>query len=251
MDGGFFWAMAVMAAILVGMGKGGIPLVGMLGVPVLALAISPVAAAGLLLPVYVLSDAFALYAYRHAFDRRVLAILIPGMTIGVGVGWATAHVVPEPLVTALVGMIGLVFAVNLIMKRKAAPEKQEARVGKGIFWGAVTGFTSFVSHSGAPPYQVYTLPLGMTKMVFAGTSTIAFAYVNLIKLVPYYALGQLNPGNLKVAVVLMPAAALAVFAGARLVKFLPEALFFRIVTWALAIISIKLIWDGWSGWQAL
>jgi len=251
MDGGFFWAMAVMSAVLVGMGKGGIPLVGMLGVPVLALAISPVAAAGLLLPVYVLSDAFALYAYREAFDRRVLAIIIPGMTLGVGFGWATAHVVPEPLVTALVGMIGLAFAANLILRPKVVAGSQEPRVAKGVFWGAVTGFTSFVSHSGAPPYQVYTLPLGMTKMVFAGTSTIAFAYVNLIKLVPYYALGQLSPGNLKVAVALMPAAALAVFAGARLVKHLPEALFFRVVTWALAVISIKLIWDGWTGWQAL
>ncbi len=78
MDGGLFWAAAVLSAALVGMGKGGIPIVGMLGVPVLALVIPPVAAAGLLLPVYVVSDAFGLWAYRHAFDRRVLAIVLRG-----------------------------------------------------------------------------------------------------------------------------------------------------------------------------
>lgn len=246
MDGTWFWLAAVASAVLVGMGKGGIPVVGMLGVPVLALVISPVTAAGLLLPVYVVSDIFGLWAYRHEFDRRVLAIIVPGMTAGVGIGWATATVVPEAWVTVLIGLIGTVFALNLILRPKLDLTPRRPEVGKGLFWGSVTGFTSFVSHSGAPPYQVYTLPLNLTKTVFAGTSTIAFAYVNAIKLVPYYFLGQFSSENLHVAVILMPAAALAVFAGVRLVRRLPEALFFRLVTWALLVISVKLVWDGAS-----
>ncbi len=245
MEGWVFWLCALAAAMLVGMGKGGMPVVGMLGVPVLSLAISPVTAAGLLLPVYVLSDMFGLYAYRRAFDRRVLAILMVGVTIGVGLGWATASITPEWLVTTLVGMIGAVFAIRLLT-RGGAVEPREARVGPGVFWGTITGFTSFVSHSGAPPFQVYVLPLGLTKMVYAGTNTILFAYLNGIKLVPYWALGQFTPANLKIAALLMPAAAVAVFAGVRLVKILPERLFFQIVTWALLAVSVKLIWDGLS-----
>jgi uncharacterized membrane protein YfcA len=94
---------------------------------------------------------------------------------------------------------------------------------------------------------VYTLPLRMTKTVFAGTSTIAFTVINAVKLVPYWVLGQLNPANLHVAVLLMPVAAAAVFAGVWLVRVLPEKLFFRLVTWALLAISVKLIWDGLTG----
>lgn len=247
MDGWFFWGMALAASMLVGMGKGGMPVVGMLGVPVLAQAISPVTAAGLLLPVYVLSDMFGLYAYRQSFDRRILAILMPGVTIGVGLGWATAGMTPEWLVTALVGLIGAVFALRLLLGARAEAAK-EARVDRGLFWGAVTGFTSFVSHSGAPPFQIYVLPLRLPKMVYAGTNTILFAYLNAIKLVPYWALGQFSPQNLKVAAILMPAAAGAVFLGVRLVRVLPEALFFRLVTWALLIVSVKLLADGvWAG----
>lgn len=242
-----FWVAAVLAASLVGMGKGGVPIVGMLAVPVMALVMNPVVAAGMLLPVYVVSDAFGLYAYRHAFDRRVLAILVPGAIFGIGVGWATATVVPEAAVTLLVGVIGLAFALNLILRKPVVTEPKEAEVAPGLFWGAVTGFTSFVSHAGAPPYQVYTLPLGMTKAVFAGTSTIAFAIINAVKLVPYYALGQLNAGNLKLAAVLSLPAAVAVFAGVGLVKRMPEQLFFKLVTWALLLISLKLIWDGAHG----
>lgn len=242
-----FWLAAGIAAALVGMGKGGVPIVGMLAVPVMALVMNPVVAAGMLLPVYVVSDMFGLYAYRHAFDRRVLAILVPGAIAGIGVGWATASVVPEAAVTLLVGVIGVAFALNLLVRRQVAAGAQRAEVAPGLFWGAVTGFTSFVSHAGAPPYQVYTLPLGMAKAVFAGTATIAFAIINAVKLVPYYALGQLGLENLEMAAILSVPAVVAVFAGVRLVQVMPERLFFRLVTWALLLISLKLIWDGATG----
>lgn len=243
----WFWLAAVVAASMVGMGKGGIPIVGMLAVPVMALVMNPIVAAGMLLPVFVVSDMFGLYAYRREFDRRVLAIVVPAATVGVGIGWATASLVSEAAVTLLVGVIGLAFALNLILRRPAVDERKRAEVAPGLFWGAVSGFTSFVSHAGAPPYQVYTLPLGMPKAVFAGTSTIAFAIINAVKLIPYYALGQLNPGNLKMAAVLAVPAVIAVFAGVGLVRRMPERLFFRLVVWALLLISLKLVWDGARG----
>jgi uncharacterized protein len=243
----WFWAAAVVAAALVGMGKGGVPIVGMLAVPVMALVMNPVMAAGMLLPVYVVSDVFGLYAYRKEFDRRVLAIVVPGAIVGIGVGWATATVVPEAAVTLLVGVIGVAFGLNLILRKQVVAAPRRAEVAPGLFWGAVTGFTSFVSHAGAPPYQVYTLPLGMAKAVFAGTSTIAFTVINAVKLVPYYALGQLNLSNLKMAAILVIPAVVAVFVGVRLVRVMPERLFFQLVTWALLLISLKLIWDGVRG----
>jgi hypothetical protein len=247
MDGLWFWLAGGVAAALVGMSKGGVPVVGMLAVPVMALVMNPVVAAGLLLPVFVVSDVFGLWAYRHAFDRRVLALTLPGAVAGIGLGWATASLVPEPAVTLLVGVIGLAFALNILLRKPVTTDPKRAEVVPGAFWGALAGFTSFVSHAGAPPWQVYTLPLGLPKAVFAGTTTIFFAVVNLVKLVPYSALGQLNPGNLQVAAVLAIPAVVAVFAGVRLVQLMPERLFFRLVVWALALISVKLVWDGARG----
>ncbi len=74
-----------------------------------------------------------------------------------------------------------------------------ADVPRGLFWGSITGFTSFVSHAGAPPYQMYVLPQRLEKMVYAGTSTIVFAIINLLKLPPYWFLGQVNLGSLRTA----------------------------------------------------
>jgi uncharacterized membrane protein YfcA len=247
MSGWEFWVIAVIAAFLTGVSKGGVPIVGALTVPVLSLVISPVAAAGLMLPVYVISDWFGLYAYRREFDKRVLLIACVSMTIGVGLGWATAKMIPESYVTVLVGVISVAFALNQLLRKAVVVAPRRAEWETGLFWCTIAGFTSFVSHTGGPPYQVWTLPLGLKKAVFAGTSTIAFAYINMIKLVPYYFLGQINLTSLEVALKLAPFAAAAVFFGVWVVKRLPEKLFFQIVTWSLLLIGVELIWKGLQG----
>jgi uncharacterized protein len=247
MSGWEFWVVAVIAAVLTGIGKGGLPMVGTLTVPVLSLVISPVAAAGLILPVYIVSDLFGLYAYRHDFDRRVLFIACVSMTLGVALGWATARLIPESAVTVLLGVISVAFALNQLLRKAVVKTRRRAEWGPGLFWCTIAGFTSFVSHAGGPPYQVWTLPLGMKKAAFAGTATIAFAYVNAIKLVPYFFLGQINLDSLEVALRLAPIAAAAVFFGVWVVKRLPERLFFQIVTWSLLLIGVELIWKGLMG----
>jgi uncharacterized membrane protein YfcA len=245
MDGGlFFYAMALIAAVLVGASKGGLPVVGMLGVPVLALATSPVHAAGLLLPIFVVTDLFGLWAYRREFDRRNLMILIPASILGIAIGWATASIVPERLVTLIVGLIGVAFSLNYLLRARHRVAPHAADVPRGVFWGTVSGFTSFVSHAGAPPYQMYVLPQRLDKMVYAGTTTILFAVVNAVKLVPYWALGQLSLANLKTVAALFPFAIAATFAGVRLTRIIPQELFFRLVTGALFLVSLKLIYDA-------
>jgi uncharacterized membrane protein YfcA len=235
------WALAGLSAVLVGLSKGGLPVVGILAVPLLAMVMSPVQAAGLLLPVYVVADIFGLVAWRKAFNLRVLAIVAPAAVFGIAIGWATASLVSERFVGGLVGFVGAAFALNLLVRPRLSGVRT-ARLGPGLFWGTLSGFTSFVSHAGGPPWQVYALPLGMDKAVYVGTSTILFAWINAVKLVPYYALGQLSPANLSVAVMLMVPAALAVAAGVGLVRIIAHDVFFRIVTWALLAISLRLMW---------
>lgn len=247
MEGTAFWLLAVLAAMFVGISKGGLPMAGAVAVPILALQISPVTAAGLLLPVYVVSDMFGLWAYRKEFNARVLKIIGVSATLGIGIGWATAAWVDERWVTLIVGLIGLAFVANRLVQHRKVAEAQPARVLPGLFWGTITGFTSFVSHSGGPPYQVYTLPLKMPRKVFAGTSTIAFAYINAVKLVPYCFLGQINPASLKIAAVLALPATAAVFLGVWLVKVMSEKLYFTLIYSALFVLSLKLVWDGLMG----
>ena len=242
-----FWFVAILAAIFVGLGKGGLPVVAALAVPGLSLFMSPIAAAGLLLPVYIASDIFALIFYRKDYDYEVLKIGIIGMTIGVLIGWATAQIVIEWVVTVLIGLMGFTYAIRQILLEMLSVKKiQPLSQKKGTFWCIIAGFTSFISHNGGPPWQIFVLPIGLSKSVYVGTSVIAFSYVNAIKILPYYFLGQMNINTLKVASLLILPASVAVYLGYRLVKIIPEKLFFNIVSWALLLISLKLIWDGFQ-----
>jgi uncharacterized membrane protein YfcA len=249
MDGSLlFYVLAGIASFLVGTSKGGLPMVGVLSVPVLALAMPPVAAAALLLPIYIVSDVVGLWAYRREYDMRNLLILVPAMIFGVGIGWATAHFTQERdwLVKLLIAVIGLWYCIGVLIKRRDTPARP-ADLPRGVFWGTIAGFTSFVSHTGGPPYQMYTLPQKMPKMVFAGTSTIAFAIINAVKLVPYWALGQFNTGNVETAFMLSPVAIAGALIGYKATKVLPEKLFFSLVEIALAALSVKLMYDALLG----
>ena len=112
-----FWILAVLSSIFVGLGKGGLPVIALLSVPILSLVMPALAAASLLLPVYIISDIFALYAYRRDFDKKVLKIGVIGMTVGVIIGWLTAHIVIDWMVTLFMGIIGLTFSLSLLKKK--------------------------------------------------------------------------------------------------------------------------------------
>lgn len=239
------WTLLAVASALVGLAKGGLSMIGMLSVPILSLGMSPVQAAAVLLPVYVVSDVFGLIAYRRHVDRRVLACLLPGSVVGIALGWATASLVNDQVVGGLVGVIGAAFAVfNLARPDAGDAPRRPAGWGRGTLWGLVAGYTSFVSHSGAPPYQIYVQPLRLGKETYAGTVTVYFAVVNAVKLIPYAALGQLNTATLGQAAAMIPVAASGVAAGVWLVRRLPERAFYLFITWALLAVSAKLIWDA-------
>ena len=239
-----FVAMAILAALLVGLSKGGLSLLGAVAVPLLALVISPVTAAALLLPIFVVSDLFGLWSYRREFDARNLRILIASGVVGIGIGWATASIVSERWVGLIIGLIGVSFCLNAWRQRHVVLQPRQADLPRGILWGTLTGFSSFVSHSGGPPYQVYVLPQQLPKTVYAGTTTILFAVINAVKLVPYWALGQFTTDNLRTAAWLIPVAIAGTFAGVRLVRVLPQKTYFGIVQTVLFLVSLKLIWDA-------
>ncbi|CAH0342461.1 sulfite exporter TauE/SafE family protein [Rhizobium sp. CECT 9324] len=234
---------ALVCAFLVGLSKGGLPSVGTLAVPLLALVISPVTAAALLLPIYIASDMVGLYLYRRSYSGRNLAILVPASLLGVAIGWMFSAYLSSIFIGMIVGMVGVMFCLNAWLGARYRKVAKEADVPAGMFWGTLTGLTSFVSHSGGPPYQMYVLPQRLEKMTFAGTSTILFAIINAAKVIPYWELQQFSNFDSTLVLWLMPAAIIGTVVGKRLTQVLPESLFFRIVEIGLLFLSLKLIAD--------
>ena len=240
----WFYAAAIPAMVILGLSKGGFTAVGILTIPILALVISPVQAAAIVLPILVLSDLVAVVSYRGIYDAKTLTIMLPGAMVGIAIGWWTAAWVTEHEIRLIVGAISVLFALNYWFRHRLRQEPHGHNVAAGGFWGIVTGFTSFVSHAGGPPFQMYAVPLRLTPRVFAGTSVIMFAVVNTVKLVPYFLLGQFDATNLETSAILLPVSIPATFAGIWLVKVLDASVFYRAVYVLIFAVGLYLVWEG-------
>ena len=243
----WFYAAAIPAVILVGLSKGGFAGgVGFVGVPLMALVMSPVQAAAILLPILCLMDVVSVWTWWGVYDRKTLADMLPGALLGVGLGWGLAASVTPDMIRLVVGLVAMVFVLRwfyLTVRHGASHAADPNRIA-AAFWGTVSGFTSFVAHVGGPPYQVYALPLRLDPKVLSGTTAIFFAITNAIKLVPYFALGQFDATNLAASAVLMPLAPLATLAGAWLVRRMKPDVFYPLTYATVALIAVKLVYDS-------
>ena len=235
---------AALAAGMVGLSKGGLPTIGMLSVPILSLFMSPINAVVMLLPIYIISDMVGLWLYRKNFSAINLKILIPAGLGGVLVGWLTASLVSDTAVKLMVGLMGVGFVLNAWIKRKNEQAASPTSWGRGSLWGVIAGFASFISHAGGPPFQVYLLPQKLPKLVFAGTSTLFFTAINLVKLAPYHQLRPYDTEQMMGAVVLIPFALIGTVVGAYLTRKITDEWFFKAVQIGLLAISLKLIADA-------
>ncbi len=238
-----FYAFAIPAVIFLGLAKGGFSGVSTAATPLLALYLPPLEAAALLLPLLICQDVISVSVYWRQWSVWNLKVLLPGAEAGVTLGWLLASHVSDDAIRVLIGLTALVFLADAYLHAGRA-QTNKSTVAGGLFWGTVSGFASFASQGGGPPFQVYTLPQHLPKMTFVGTTTIFFAAVNLMKVVPYMMLAQFSATNLATALVLLPIAVAANFAGIWLVRSVPTALFYRITYVLLFTLGCALLWQG-------
>jgi uncharacterized membrane protein YfcA len=151
------------------------------------------------------------------------------------------------LILLAVGLIGLALVVYVWFgptPKEIAP-KPIAAVGS--FCGGLAAFTSTLIQIGAPPYYVFVLPQRLDKMVYVATTVWFFAIVNVMKIVPYFALGQFSTSGLATSAVLFPLAIASNFFGIWLVRITPNELFYRITYWIVLLLSLELTRRGAMG----
>ncbi len=239
----WFYLAAVPAVLITGMSKGGFGGIALLAVPLLALVISPIQAAGIMLPILLAMDAQSVWEFRGTYDKRNLKILLPGAMLGILVGSLSAQFINDDMIRLFVGTIAIVFTVHFFFKGRFASAVKKPSAVLGVVLGASSGFTSFLAHAGAPTFQLYMLPQKLDRRIYAGTAVIFFAVVNFIKLIPYSILGMLAPGNLLTSLILIPLAVVGVKLGVWANKKLSNDIFYRIIYTAIFLVGLMLFWQ--------
>ena len=152
------------------------------------------------------------------------------------------------LLRLIIGMVALLFVVFQLSREIGwiRPRPEPHGVAVGLFAGAVSGFTSFISHAGGPPAAIYMLSQGLSKTAYQATSVIVFWAINIFKVVPYALAGIFTAEVLIAGIYLAPFAVLGVWLGVKAHHWMPERPYFWFVYVLLTVTGGKLVFDALS-----
>jgi uncharacterized membrane protein YfcA len=242
-----FYAVAIPAALLVGVGKSGVAGgFGILAVPLIALVMPVPQAAAIVLPLLTVGDLFGLAALIRERDRSLLAVLLPCGLAGTVVGFLLFGVLSPKAVSSVLGVMTLLFIAQRVWSSSRGGGSTPRAVPKPLtaLAALVSGVSSFVAHAGGPPISIALLPMRLAPAVFAATTTVFFTTLNAAKWLPYAWLGLIDATNMLSALLLAPFAVIGVWLGVKLLRRLPPVWFYRLVSAGLLVTGLKLTWDG-------
>jgi uncharacterized membrane protein YfcA len=240
----YFYIVVGLAALFVGFSKGGLG--GMLGsvpTPLVALVVPVDLAIGLVLPMFMIGDLFAVSFHWRHWNGRLVMYLIPGAALGVVLGTAViTRLDTEALRTGLGIVIWLFILYKVFEKRIVGSLKYEGQNWHGLIAGTLTGFFSMVN-TGAPPMGIFLLMQRVVPQVFIATAALFFFILNWIKVPSYFYAGLFDFQLIlraSWAILLIPVGA---WIGRRVVDRLSRETFERVILFFLAITGSILIFS--------
>ncbi|HOJ31041.1 MAG TPA: sulfite exporter TauE/SafE family protein [bacterium] len=234
------WCLLSLAGIFIGVSKTGIPGLGMLSVAMAALVIPARLSTGVILPMLILGDVFAVAYYRRHARWRYLIKLIPYAAAGIILGYLALGKMTDQQLRPMIGFIVLLLLwLNEadILNRFNIPERWWFAAAIGLS----AGFTTMIANAAGSIMIIYLLAMRLPKQEFIGTAAWYFFLLNWFK-VPFSAsLGLINPDSLLLNLKVSPAIIVGAISGIYLVKIIPQKMFENIIKILTVIAAAKLI----------
>jgi uncharacterized membrane protein YfcA len=238
-----FYLMTALVGLLIGVSKGGLGgLMGALATPLMALVMPPQQVVGLLLPMLMFADVFAVASYWKRWNLRLVILMLPGAVIGVTVGTYFIKSAPTELLRNVLAVIVLIFAgYKMVEARLAVLKNYQSRDWHGWLAGTLAGFSSTLAHAGGPPVAIYLLMQKLPPIEFTASTVLFFTILNWVK-VPYYAYaGLFDFERLLHVVWLLPVIPLGVWLGRWMVGKVNRIWFERVIVAALLLTAVMLL----------
>jgi uncharacterized membrane protein YfcA len=232
------WTIGCFCAFLVGVAKTGVPGIGILVVPLMAVMLSDAKqSAGWLLPLLCAADIFAvLYWRRHTAIWKLFA-LAPWVAIGMATG-AMALTLNEQVLRPIVGVI--VFAMlTIYLIRRFRSSAAEIR-SHAPTYGVTAGFATMVANAAGPVMNLYLLSKRLQKEEFIATGAWFFFVINLSKVPVYLWHGMISRRSLAFDAILVPAVVIGAMTGRWVVHHIPQKAFEVAVVVLTAISTLML-----------
>ena len=236
------WITVVVVALMIGFSKTAISGVTMFAIPVLASVFGGKDSTGIMLPMLLAGDLFAVWYYRKSAEWKKVFQPLPWALVGIILGGIVGNRISDRAFVTLIGIIilcclGILVYTEVKGKNFMVPDEAWFYIPVGV----LSGFASMIGNAAGPIFVIYLLALGFAKNNFMGTNAWFFFIINLIKL-PLQIFFWHNIGARSVAVTaaMLPLIALGAVVGYYILKKINENVFRYIVIIMTAIAAIKL-----------
>jgi len=209
------WLFAILSAACVGLSKSGFGALAIPGILLMAQVMPARESTGVILPMLILADLFAIRAFRKFTVWDLLIKILPAAVVGVVLGWAIMPRIPAGYFTPVIGWIVLALLLLTIARKCSARLQQIAAGHPAVAWplGLLAGISTMLANAAGPAMTVYLLASRLPKYEFVGTAAWFFFFINLIK-VPFSAsLGLITSHTLFFNFLLAPAVLLGLVSG--------------------------------------
>lgn len=237
------WGLFLLSGFLIGAAKAGIKGMGMFIVPVMAAVFGGKPSTGIVLPLLVIADAFAVAYYNRHAEWSYVKRLIPAAAIGVLLGVGVGRYLNNDLFTDLLAIIILV-SLSLMIVLERRPLRTDRMQGWWVtsIFGLLGGFFTMIGNAGGPIMAVYLLATRIPKYAFIGTAAWFFMLINWFK-VPFHVWvwHTIDGPSLVLSVSSLPAIALGIWTGIKIVDRIPEKAFRYFVLIMTSIVALRLL----------
>lgn len=224
------WILGFLAAFVIGVSKAGIKGVAVINVTFMALAFGAKESTGLVVPLLVLADIFAVIYYNRHTQWSYVFKVLPWMILGTVIGVVVGKDLPEDLFK--LGMAGIIIITVFMMywwdrkKNKTVPTHWA--FASAI--GTLAGFTTMVGNLAGAFSNIYFLAMRLPKNHFIGTAAWLFLIVNIFKL-PFHIFvwHTISADTLWLNLKLVPGIFVGFYVGVRIVKHINESFFRKMI----------------------
>lgn len=239
-------ALLVVAALLVGVAKTALGGLASISVAVFAAVLPARESTGVLLPLLMVGDVFAVTAYREHARWGTLLRLVPTVAVGVVVGAVFVARVDDVTMRRTIGALLLLLVAVNVWLRRARPADAGTHSGlrrrvEAGGYGTLAGFTTMVANAGGPVMSLYLLAMRLPMLAFLGTASWFFALVNAAKVPFSVGLGLITVPSLVLDAALAPAVVAGAFAGRRIIARIDQVLFERLVVVFTVLSALNLL----------
>ncbi len=235
------WAVGCLAALLVGFSKTGLPGLGILIVPLLAIVFGERASVGVLLPMLITGDVFAVAWYRRHAEWRRLFPLVPAVAAGIAVAAVVLNRIDNRQLGVLLGVLVLAMVALEVRRRFSGwhhlPSHPLFVQGTGL----ATGFGTTMGNVAGPVMNIYLMANGLGKHAFMGTNAWFFLLTNCSKIPIFVWQDMITRDSLRFNLTVAPIIVLGAFIGRAVLPRIPQKVFYVLILSLSAAAALKLI----------